>query len=97
MIKKKISWLNAREINFNKGENYLFRIKESFTEDEGMIVDIKSKTKSQECFYELLVPLWPNGKPISLPKLKDLCSLLPLIPKDCQEFYHNLHSAPNIN
>lgn len=71
-------------------------MKESFKpNDEGVTVDIKSKNKQADSFSALLSPLWPNGKPISLPKLIDLASLLPLIPSDCQQFYSQLQSGPD--
>ena len=42
------------------------------------------------------VLVWPNGKPISDPKLKDLQSILHLIPADAQPFYKNLASSGHI-
>lgn len=37
-----------------------------------------------------LVPLWPNGKPISEEKLKDLKSMFNIIPKCHHDFYKSL-------
>lgn len=41
-------------------------------------------------FTQELDLLWPNGKPISGPKLADIKSMLHLIPADAKGFYSNL-------
>lgn len=40
--------------------------------------------------------MWPTGKAIPGPKLKDLKSLLHLIPNDAKGFYQTLTSDENI-
>lgn len=50
----------------------------------------------QEAFNKPLEVLWPQGKPISEPKLQDLKSILHLIPNDAEQFYKNLKSNENI-
>ncbi|KAJ8891337.1 hypothetical protein PR048_010853 [Dryococelus australis] len=43
-----------------------------------------------------LVPLWPEGKPISSTKIADIDSIMHLIPADAKEFYVRL-IADNAN
>lgn len=40
--------------------------------------------------------LWPNGKPLSRPKLEDLKSTMNLIPADGKQFYKKIHSNFNV-
>ncbi|KAH9638297.1 hypothetical protein HF086_007400 [Spodoptera exigua] len=44
----------------------------------------------KEVFLMCYIPMWPTGKAIPGPKLKDLKSLLHLIPQDAKGFYQNL-------
>ena len=44
-------------------------------------------SSSQNLFSENLNLRWPNGKGISQPKMKDLKSMLHLIPNDAKPFY----------
>lgn len=46
--------------------------------------------------FTILVQLWPQGKPISKPKLDDLKSLLPLIPSDAKSLYRSLFIQNNV-
>jgi hypothetical protein len=39
---------------------------------------------------------WPNGKGISQPKMKDLKSMLSLIPSDAKPFYRNFFKDPRV-
>ena len=43
-------------------------------------------------FFKYLKTLWPNGKPVAEPKLKDIKSCLHLIPAADHLFYNNLIS-----
>ncbi|KAJ8884086.1 hypothetical protein PR048_015943 [Dryococelus australis] len=48
-------------------------------------------------FNELGVPLWPNGKPVSVPKLSDLKSMMNLIPDDAKPTYQSLFASPQVD
>lgn len=59
------------------------------------MVDIQRKqwgkpSYSSMNFYELLDPLWPQGKAISRPKLDDIKSILHLIPCGAKNSYDTL-------
>lgn len=47
-------------------------------------------------FSENLQPMWGGGKPIAPPKLKDLKSLMHLIPNHAKGFYKSLHGDATI-
>lgn len=67
-------------------------MRSSFSEEFNKI-NIKKNVRGRPTFEiskEIMEVLWPQGKPIAEAKLKDLKSILHLIPKDAHEFYVNL-------
>lgn len=40
--------------------------------------------------------MWLDGKEISAPKLKDIKSIMHLIPQDCKNFYKNVQGRDGI-
>lgn len=95
--KEKVSWLRARQVSVNKNDMYSIKILDSLSGDNWVVIDIKPKNKPEiVSFEQMLTPLWPNGKPISPAKLRDLMSLLQFIPQSCHSFYINLSSESNV-
>ncbi|KAH9629351.1 hypothetical protein HF086_010053 [Spodoptera exigua] len=60
--------------------------------EEFKVVDIKKNVRGRQYFITkaLMAPLWPTGKPVPDAKLKDLKSMLHLIPQDSHDFYVKL-------
>lgn len=95
----KVNWLELRQIRITKEKPYSIFMNKDF--DENFVeVNIQRRTagrpKSSPDLAAFLVPLWPNGKPVSLPKLQDIKSIMHLIPGDARQFYENLTSDPDI-
>lgn len=91
--KDKVSWLKAREIYLDKSKPFSIFLRENFNEDHYFELDIKKRQAGRPAsknFKDLLLPMWQNGKEISVPKLQDIKSIMHLIPEDCQDFYRNL-------
>ena len=75
-----INWLHIREIKLIKEERFSIFIKTVHKNDEYKEINIKKRGKSsEELFSKYLKTLWPNGKPVAEPKLKDIKSYLHLI------------------
>ncbi|KAJ4444902.1 hypothetical protein ANN_06700, partial [Periplaneta americana] len=92
----KINWLPLRQIKITKDESYSVFRNTDFDENFVEVNINKRRPKSAPDLAGLLVPLWPNGKPVSLPKFQDIRSIVRLIPGDAKQFYLNLISDPNI-
>lgn len=71
-----------------KDDNISIFMRSNLDEDY-LEVSLKKNLRANTCqlTMALMDPLWPDGKPIPEAKLKDLKSLLHLIPRDAQEFY----------
>lgn len=75
-------------------------MKSDFGEQNYECIDIKRKVsqrrhvsdypQNEDVFQNQLPKLWPNGKPIAEPKLRDIISIKHLIPEDALDFYNNL-------
>ena len=78
-----VSWLQSREIILRKAEPYCLIMKRSLNGEEQK-VDITTRLKGGPALLKnvVLPNLWPEGKPLSREKLKDLRDLLNLVPKD---------------
>nr|CAH7745604.1 unnamed protein product [Callosobruchus chinensis] len=88
--REKNNWLHIRELKLLKDRHYSIFIKISYdANEEYKEVDIK-KGDGEKSFNSLLGQLWPSGKPISEPKLKDIKRYLQLIPATDHGFYTNL-------
>ncbi|XP_030765647.1 uncharacterized protein LOC115889720 [Sitophilus oryzae] len=98
IIGEKINWLNVREIKINKNSPYSIFFKFAYDEDAYVEVDIKPKQKGKqsEVFSLNLPVLYPNGKPVSTPKLNDIKSIMHLIPEADQGFYTSLISSEEV-
>lgn len=99
----KINWLHIKEIKIIKEKPYSIFIKNSHNSDETYKeINIKKKqgrpssAGNEAHFSSNLMTLWPDGKPVAEPKLKDIKSYMHLIPKIDQNFYKNLVGDPNI-
>lgn len=95
----KVNWLELHQIRITKGKPYSIFMNKDF--DENFVeVNIQrhnaGRPKSSPHLAAFLVPLWPNGQPVSLPKLQDIKSIMHLIPGDARQFYENLTSDPDI-
>lgn len=93
----KVSWLKTKEIVLKKNEMFTIYMRSSY-EEEFKEVNIKKNSRGRQKHITklLLKPMWPTGKAIPGPKLKDLKSLLHLIPNDAKGFYQTLTSDENI-
>ncbi|XP_073956928.1 uncharacterized protein [Choristoneura fumiferana] len=93
----KVSWLSTKEIELKKGEMYKIYMRSNFYEDFKEL-DIKKigRVRQPAISKEIMEPLWPTGKPIPEAKLKDLKSLLHLIPQEYHSFYVNLDADKHI-
>lgn len=71
-------------------------MKSNIHDDSYSQVNIGKKGKGRKSIIkEIELPLlWPNGKPLSLEKVKDLREILKLVPHDAKAFYDFLKSNP---
>jgi hypothetical protein len=93
----KINWLQFREIELNKDRALSILVRTSFSGSQKEIDLGKRRTGRQSAMFLHTLPLlWPDGKPISDPKLKDVKSLLNLIPSDAKQFYRGFFSHQDI-
>lgn len=89
---EKVSWLSTKEIMIRKEEMYIIYMRNDLDEEYKKI-NIKKNVRGRPNFQismEIMEPLWPNGKPVPEAKVKDLKSILHLIPKDSHNFYVKL-------
>ncbi|CAG4933957.1 unnamed protein product [Parnassius apollo] len=95
-----ISWLKTKEINIFKNRPdriFLSTCRGGQTHE----VDLNKRPKRGSINNPLTLSrhyeqLWPQGKPISQPKLDDIKSLLHLIPSDATKYYENLTGARDL-
>ncbi|XP_047518759.1 uncharacterized protein LOC125058680 [Pieris napi] len=89
--KVKVNWLKTKHIQLRKENEHSFFMKTDDNEHyQELHIGRKYKGSLLPLSAELLVPLWPEGKPITQAKLNDLKSMFNLIPEDCLLFYKNL-------
>ncbi|XP_063226904.1 uncharacterized protein LOC134533326 [Bacillus rossius redtenbacheri] len=98
--KEKINWLNIREIKIMKEEPLKIFTRTDF-QSSYSVVDLEKKpTKGRQVqqfsYRSCLVPMWVGGKDIAAPKLKDLKSIMSLIPNDAKEFYRSLTGSRSV-
>lgn len=96
-----VSWLKSRVVEVRKSKPYSIFMKTKFEGVENEL-DIKKRTprgrplSAEHGFSTLLEPLWPRGKPISIPKLNDLKSMMELIPSDAKPVYQRLFASAGV-
>lgn len=91
--KSKVSWLDTHEILIDKFHPNIIKMRKRIG-DEFQTVDI-SKAKTPMDFKNVkLLHLWPNGRPLSKEKVKDLKEMLHLVDDEDKPFYDFLQ---NIN
>ncbi|XP_063232475.1 uncharacterized protein LOC134536612 [Bacillus rossius redtenbacheri] len=92
---RKVSWLNARQITLKREEPFLLYITTDFKSEDELVINIKKSTRGRPKADDIwkLIPLWPNGKPITAAKSADIESIKHLIPADAVDFYRNLTAA----
>ncbi|KAL0821958.1 hypothetical protein ABMA28_005346 [Loxostege sticticalis] len=88
---EKVSWLHTKEIMIKKDEMFKIYMKSNLNGDF-KIVDLKKNVRGRQYFITKaeMKPLWPTGKPVPDAKLRDLKSMLHLIPQDSHDFYVKL-------
>ena len=92
--KTSISWLKTHEININKERPTILYMKNHVLDDNFFEVNIEKMGKGRKRDLKLidLPPLWPEGKPLSAEKIKDLKDMCILIPQDAKSFYDFLEN-----
>lgn len=96
---EKISWLKSRELCLEKSKPFSIFLKEHFEDESYVEINIKKRQvgrPNNKAFKDLLLPMWLDGKEISAPKLKDIKSIMHLIPQDCKNFYKNVQGRDGI-
>lgn len=88
---KNINWLHFKQIKLVKDKPLSIFINEGYN-DNFLEVNQKRNPGRPASFEMtcLLKTLWPKGKPISKEKIKDIKSIMKLIPDDCIEVYTTL-------
>ncbi|XP_022816992.1 uncharacterized protein LOC111349897 [Spodoptera litura] len=89
--KLKVNWLRTKHIQLRKDNVHsIFMRSDDIEEYQELYIGRKFKGSMLPLSSELLIPLWPDGKPITQAKLNDIKSMFNLIPEDCLSFYKNL-------
>lgn len=95
--KNKINWLQFREIELKKDKLYSIFFRTAFTGPQQEVNLLKKKVGRPSPLFNTSLPLlWPEGKAISAPKLKDLKSMSGLISSDAKYFYKRFFANDNI-
>lgn len=98
----KINWFTFREIEVREKEPFSIFVKSKLSDSTWQEINIFKKASrgrpcsSKNLFSENLNLRWPNGKGISQPKMKDLKSMLHLIPNDAKPFYRKFFEDVSI-
>nr|CAI5863052.1 unnamed protein product [Callosobruchus analis] len=92
--KENISWLKTHEILLKKDNPTLY-MRNHITDTNFSEVSIEKAGKGRKPDLKLIeLPLlWPNGKPLSAEKAKELKDILKLVPQDAKPFYAFLRSS----
>lgn len=94
----KVNWLKFREMGFEKDKPFALFFKTELNQDPREIDLSKRKVGRQFSPFQLDLPLLqPEGKAISVPKMKDLKSMLVFIPSDAKDFYKKFFCNPNVD
>lgn len=96
----KVNWMKTRELGITKEDPYHIYMKSDFDREDFDCLDITRKISNRRnggsdnpeegVFKSHLIKLWPSRKPIAEPKLRDIISIMHLIPEDARHFYNNL-------
>lgn len=87
----KVNWLTFRIIRIEKEHPFSIFTKTTFSEDEPyheINLGKKLRGRPLQKFQPSLEILYPNGKEISVKKLKDIKQLMSFVPLDAREFYN---------
>uniref|UniRef100_A0A2A4IRW6 Uncharacterized protein n=1 Tax=Heliothis virescens TaxID=7102 RepID=A0A2A4IRW6_HELVI len=97
--KKKVNWLKLHEILIEKPFPYILKVKTEITQEVAQIVNLEKAGKGRKPVLKNinLPECWPNGKSLSVEKLKDLKELMKLIPTDAKPFYDFLKHTPGVS
>lgn len=90
--KKKINWLETHEIVLNKFRPNIITMKKKIG---GVYQEMDiAKARTQTDFKNIdLEQLWPNGRPLSNAKVKDLKEMLDLVDDEDKPFYDFLNDV----
>lgn len=101
VLENKINWLRMKQIKIVKDKPYSIFIKSDYEGNTYEEINIKKGKgripTSRSHFCNNLESLWPHGKAIPTPKLKDIKSYLDLIPAVDQAFYTTLTGDESID
>lgn len=90
--KKKINWLNTHEILIDKFHPNLLKMRKKIGGNFQTVDIAKAKTQLDLKSVEL-EHLWPNGRPLSQEKVKDLKEMLELVDDEDKPFYDFLKNV----
>lgn len=89
---QKINWLDTHEILLEKSQPTIIKMKKKF-DDDFQSVNI-AKAGSQLDFKNVVLDeLWPEGRPLSKEKVKDLKEIMSLVPDEYKYFYEFLENT----
>lgn len=84
--KKKISWLDTHEIILDKSLPNILKMQKNCYGDYQVVDIAKARTEVDLKSIDL-EHLWPNGRPLSKEKVKDLKEMLELVDEEDRPFY----------
>lgn len=87
--REKVSWLNTHEILIEKNQPGIIKMR-SKIDGPFQSVNLNKLRRQLEMKDIVLGSLWPTGRNLSKEKIKDLRSLMHLIPPEHQHFYEQL-------
>lgn len=90
--KQKINWLETHEILLDKDQPNIIKMKRKINDDFQSVNIAKLGTET-DFGNSNLVQLWPDGRALSKEKVKDLMSMLELIPEEYKYFYSFLEDV----
>lgn len=90
--KEKVSWLDTHEILIEKNQPGILKMRKDFS-SPFQTVNIKKNKRELDVKDTVLGALWPNGRPISQEKLKDLKDMIELVPQEHRHFYERLNTV----
>lgn len=97
--KNKVNWLKLHEIVIEKPFPYILKVKTDIAQEDAQIVNLEKAGKGRKPVLKNinLPECWPNGKSLSVEKLRDLKDLMKLIPRDAKPFYDFLKHTPGVS
>lgn len=87
----KINWLETHEIVLEKTQPGIIKMQKNGIFQS---VNLQKLGRKLDFISVVLDKLWPNGKPLSKEKVKDLNDLLKLVPEEHRHFYEFLNEVP---